>query len=153
MYLKETNNSSTFRDYKKFIDQNQNWPRISRLRYLAEHKINYKDLSAIEVIDFFKDEKPSSGYGYIRLGEAYIISGNTTLGAPFIKKGLTTAKLSKSDLRYLSKKYKNFLTSEDFIKRADYMAWESDYWELNRTVRYLPKGYKELYHARFANLA
>ena len=150
MYLKETNNSSTFRDYKKFIDQNQNWPRISRLRYLAEHKINYKDLSAIEVIDFFKDEKPSSGYGYIRLGEAYIISGNITLGAPFIKKGLTTAKLSKSDLRYLSKKYKNFLTSEDFIKRADYMAWESNYWELNRTVRYLPKGYKELYHARFA---
>jgi soluble lytic murein transglycosylase len=68
MYLKETNNSSTFRDYKKFIDRNQNWPRISRLRYLAEHKINYKDLSAIEVIDFFKDEKPSSGYGYIRLG-------------------------------------------------------------------------------------
>ena len=150
MYLKETNNSATFRDYKKFIDQNQNWPRISRLRYLAEHKINYKDLSALEVINFFKDEKPSSGYGYIRLGEAYIISGNTTLGAPFIKKGLTTAKLSKSDLRYLSKKYKNFLTSEDFIKRADYMAWESDYWELNRTVRYLPKGYKELYHARFA---
>ena len=150
MYLKETNNSATFRDYKKFIDQNLNWPRISRLRYLAEHKINYKDLSALEVIDFFKDEKPSSGYGYIRLGEAYIISGNTTLGAPFIKKGLTTAKLSKSDLRYLSKKYKNFLTSEDFIKIADYMAWESDYWELNRTVRYLPKGYKELYHARFA---
>ena len=150
MYLKETNNSATFRDYKKFIDQNQNWPRISRLRYLAEHKINYKDLSALEVINFFKDEKPSSGYGYIRLGEAYIISGNTTLGAPFIKKGLTTAKLSKSDLRYLSKKYKNFLTSEDFIKRADYMAWESNYWELNRTVRYLPKGYKELYHARFA---
>ena len=150
MYLKETNNSATFRDYKKFIDQNQNWPRISRLRYLAEHKINYKDLSALEVINFFKDEKPSSGYGYIRLGEAYIISGNTTLGAHFIKKGLTTAKLSKSDLRYLSKKYKNFLTSEDFIKRADYMAWESNYWELNRTVRYLPKGYKELYHARFA---
>ena len=30
------------------------------------------------------------------------------------------------------------------------MAWESDYWELNRTVRYLPRGYKELYHARFA---
>ena len=150
MYLKETNNNSTFRDYKKFIDQNQNWPRISRLRYLAEHKINFKDLSTLEVIGFFKDEKPSSGYGYIRLGEAYIISGNTTLGVPFVKKGLITAKLSKSDLRYLSKKYKNFITSEDFIKRADYMAWESNYWELKRTVRYLPKGYKELYHARFA---
>jgi len=150
MYLKETNNNSTFRDYKKFIDQNQNWPRISRLRYLAEHKINYKNLSPLEVINFFKDEKPYSGYGYIRLGEAYIIAGNTTLGVPLIKKGFTTAKLTKSDLRYLSKKYRNFLTSKDFIKRADYMAWKSDYWELNRTVRYLPRGYKELYHARFA---
>jgi len=150
MYLKEENNSATFEDYKKFIDKNKNWPRISRLRYLAEHKIDYKKLSAREVINFFKNEEPTSGYGLMRLGEAYIITGNTTKGIPLIKKGFKTAKLSRNDLRYFSKKYKNLLGSQDFIKRADYMAWESYYWELNRTIRYLPKGYRELYHARFS---
>ena len=150
MFLKQKNNSATFQDYKKFIDENKNWPRISRLRYLAEHKINYKNLSALNVIDFFKEEVPTSGYGFIRLGEAYVIRGNTTAGIPLIKKGFKTAKLSKVDLRYFYKKYKNFLGKKDFIGRADYMAWKSNYWELNRTIRYLPKGYKELYHARFA---
>jgi len=150
MFLKQKNNSATFKDYKKFIDKNKNWPRISRLRYLAEHKINFKNLSALSVIDFFREEEPTSGYGFIRLGEAYIITGNTTIGIPLIKKGFKTAKLSKSDLRYFYRKYKNLLGSQGFIERADYMAWESNYWELNRTIRYLPKGYKELYHARFA---
>jgi len=150
MYLKEPNNAATFIDYKKFIEKNKNWPRISRLRYLAEHKINYKKLSALEVINFFRNDEPTSGYGFIRLGEAYIIAGSTTKGVSLVKKGFITARLNKTDLRYLSKKYKNFLGTDDFIKRADYMAWKSDYWELKRTVRYLPKGYKELYHARFA---
>ncbi len=30
------------------------------------------------------------------------------------------------------------------------MAWEQDFYELKRTLKYLPKGYKELYFARFA---
>ncbi len=30
------------------------------------------------------------------------------------------------------------------------MAWENEYWELNKTIPYLPKGYKELYFARFS---
>ena len=30
------------------------------------------------------------------------------------------------------------------------MAWEQDFYELRRTLRYLPKGHKELYFARFA---
>ena len=42
------------------------------------------------------------------------------------------------------------LTKNDYIIRADYLAWEQDFYELRRTLRYLPKGYKELYFARFA---
>jgi len=40
IYLKEKSNKATFSDYINFIDNNPNYPRISRLRYLAEHKIN-----------------------------------------------------------------------------------------------------------------
>ena len=53
-------------------------------------------------------------------------------------------------MRYLNKKYKYILNSKNYIDRAQYLAWEQDYWELKRTIRYLPTGYKELYFARFA---
>ena len=38
MYLKTTGNSATFNDYKKFIERNSDFPRINRIRYLAEQK-------------------------------------------------------------------------------------------------------------------
>ena len=42
MYLKEENNSANFYDYINFINLNKEYPRINRLRYLAEHKISLK---------------------------------------------------------------------------------------------------------------
>ena len=38
MYLKTTGNSATFNDYKKFIERNPDYPRINRIKYLAESK-------------------------------------------------------------------------------------------------------------------
>ena len=42
MYLKTTRNLATFNDYKKFIEQNSNYPRINRIKYLAEQKDLFK---------------------------------------------------------------------------------------------------------------
>ena len=150
IYLIETKNNANFYDYVKFITKNKEWPRINRLRYLAEHKIDYKIIAPIDVISFFKDKEPLSGFGAMKLGEAFLIAGKKNESKKLIKKGFVTAFLSRNDLRYVSKKFKNILSSEDYIKRADHMAWENKYWELKRTIKYLPKGYKELYFARFA---
>ena len=150
MYLKEPSNNLTFRDYKKFIDKNPEWPRINRLRYLAEHKINFKNVKPKEVIKFFEKKEPLSGYGNIKLGEAFLTKGNTKKAHDLIAEGFKTANLSSVEHRYLNKKFRNLLTKEDYIERAKYLAWEQDFYELRRTLRYLPSGYKELYFARFA---
>ncbi len=150
MYLKEPSNNLTFRDYKKFIDKNPEWPRINRLRYLAEHKINFKNVRPKEVIKFFEKKEPLSGYGNIKLGEAFLTKGNTKKAHDLIAEGFKTANLSSVEHRYLNKKFRNLLTKEDYIERAKYLAWEQDFYELRRTLRYLPSGYKELYFARFA---
>ena len=39
-HLLTTGNKATFYDYLNFIDKNNNYPRIGRLRYLAEHKVS-----------------------------------------------------------------------------------------------------------------
>ena len=82
------------------------------------------------------------------LGESLIKLGSSSEGLKLIKEGWITAKLSKSDLRYFRKKYKKYLNLEDYIKRADYLAWENKYWDLKRMLRYLPKDYQLLYTAR-----
>ncbi len=150
MYLKERTNKASFYDYVNFINFNKEWPRINRLRYLAEHKIDFKKVKPGDVIDFFKNQDPFSGFGKLKLGEAFLIKGEKSKGEKLIVDGFRTAKLSRDDLRYLNKKYKYILSSKNYIERAKYLAWEQDYWELKRTVKYLPAGYKELYFARFA---
>ncbi len=51
-------------------------------------------------------------------------------------------------MKFFRKKFKKILNSKDYIKRADYLAYENKYWDLKRMLRYLPKDYQLLYTAR-----
>ncbi len=148
LYLKKTINSATFYDYTTFIQNNPNFPRINRLKYLAEHKINLKSSSPTSIIKWFEGKKPLSDFGKIKLGEIYIKQGNIDEGSKLIKEGWIKAKLSKIDLKYLRKKYKKIITVSDNIKRADWHAWEGKHWDVQRMLRYLPKDETALFRAR-----
>ena len=63
MYLKTTGNSATFNDYKKFIDRNSDYPRINRIKYLAEQKIYLKNSSPTSIIHWFVKNPPFGGLG------------------------------------------------------------------------------------------
>ena len=148
LHLKEKRNVASFNDYTKFIESNKNYPRINRLRYLSEHKINLNSTSPSTVIGWFDSVPPLSGFGKIKLGEAFIIKGKVDVGSKLIKEGWITASLSSKDLRYLNRKYKKILNTTDHINRAEYLSWEYKYWDLKRILRYLPKDHRSLYNAR-----
>ena len=148
LYLKEPINQATFYDYLTFINNNPDYPRISRLKYLAEHKIYLNTVPPGIVMKWFADEEPLSDYGKIKLGETYILKGNIEKGSKLIKEGWIKATLTKSDLRYLRKKYKKIITVSDNIKRADWHAWEGKHWDVQRMLKYLPKDETALYRAR-----
>ena len=44
-HLLTTGNRASFYDYKEFIEKNKNYPRIERIKYLAEHKLSTSVLS------------------------------------------------------------------------------------------------------------
>ena len=44
-HLLTTGNQASFYDYLTFIKNNENYPRISRIRYLAEHKLSTDKIS------------------------------------------------------------------------------------------------------------
>ena len=148
MYLKTTGNSASFSDYKKFIERNPDYPRINRIKYLAEQKIYLKNTSPTSVINWFQKNPPLGGLGKIKLAEAYLEQGNTSEVQKLIKEAWRTAEIRKNDLGYYRAKFKKFLTIEDHINRTDYFAWEKKYWDVRRMLKYLPKDEKALYDAR-----
>ena len=148
-HLLTTGNNITFSGYKNFIETNPKYPRINRLKYLAEHKIILdKNLSTNKVISWFNKNPPLSGYGKIILGQALINKGDKVNGIKLIKEGWINADLSRNNLKFFRKKFKNILNNEDYIKRADHLSWENKYWDLKRMLRYLPKDHQLLYTAR-----
>ena len=147
-HLLTKGNTASFYDYQQFINKNNNYPRINRIKYLAEHKLSTDRISPKKIINWFDKKEPFSGYGKLILGESHIINGNNELGIKLLKEGWITAQLSRSDMKFFRKRFKKYLTSKDYIKRADYLAWENKYWDLKRMLRYLPKDYRLLYTAR-----
>ena len=143
-----TGNQASFFDYMTFIKRNENYPRINRIKYLAEHKLSTEKVSPTKIIDWFRANDPLSGYGKLILGESYIKKENLEKGISLIKDGWITADLSRSEMKFFRKKYKKYLNNEDYINRADYLAWENKHWDLKRMLRYLPKDYALLYTAR-----
>ena len=148
MYLKTTGNAATFNDYKNFIEQHENYPRINRIKYLAEQKIYLRNNSPTSIINWFEKNPPLGGLGKIKLAEAYLEQGKINEVKKLVTEGWTTAEISKNNLSYYRAKFKKFLTSEDHLKRADFLAWERKYWDLKRMLKYLPKDERALYNAR-----
>ena len=147
-HLLTTGNQATFYDYMTFIQNNKDYPRISRIKYLAEQKLSTDKISPKKIINWFGVDEPLSGYGMLVLGESFIQTGDSENGIALIKRGWITAELSRDSMKSLSKKYRKYLDSKDYINRADYLAWENKYWDLKRMLPYLPKDYQLLYTAR-----
>ena len=148
MHLKTTRNGASFNEYKKFIEQNGDYPRINRIRYLAEEKIYLRNNSPSSVISWFEKYPPLGGLGKIKLAEAYLEKNQTDKVRELVKEGWITASIRKNDLKYYRAKFKKFIDSDDHIKRADYLAWERKHWDLKRMLKYLPTDQRALYNAR-----
>jgi soluble lytic murein transglycosylase len=150
MYLIDTQSGASFNEYIAFIKNHKDWPRINRIKYLAEHKINFDNNSPSSIIEYFSNNPPLSGFGRLRLAEAFLENNQTEKARNLVKDGFKDAELSKNDLKYFSKIFKKFLTHQDYVLRADYFAYEAKYKDLKDTIYYLNPDYQKLYNARAA---
>ena len=150
MYLIDTQSGASFNEYQTFIKNYKDWPRINRIKYLAEHKINFDNNSPSSIIEYFSNNPPLSGFGRLRLAEAFLENNQTEKARNLVKDGFKDAELSKNDLKYFSKIFKKFLTHQDYVLRADYFAYEAKYKDLKDTIDYLNPDYQKLYNARAA---
>ena len=49
-HLLRKGNLASYYDYNSFIDKNENYPRIGRIKYLAEHKLTTDKVSPEKII-------------------------------------------------------------------------------------------------------
>ena len=124
-HLLTTGNQATFYDYIAFIKNNKDYPRISRIRYLAEQKLSTDKISPKKIINWFGSDEPLSGYGMLVLGESFIQTGNSEKGIALIKRGWITAELSRASMKSLSKKYKNSPASTFKYKGNSILTFEN----------------------------
>ena len=52
-HLLTKGNKASYYDYKTFIDKNEDYPRLGRVKYLAEHKLSTDTISPKKIIDWF----------------------------------------------------------------------------------------------------
>ena len=69
------------------IEKFNKFPRLDRIKYLAEHKISLSNQTPNEIINWFNKNQPKSGFGEMILGESLIKSGNEEKGIKLIKQG------------------------------------------------------------------
>ena len=79
-HLLTKGNKASFFEYKFFIDKNDPYPRIGRVKYLAEHKLSVEEVSPKKIIDWFGQNEPLSGFGKIMLGHSLIETGQIEKG-------------------------------------------------------------------------
>ena len=72
-HLLTSGNQASFYEYQVFLNKNSDYPRIDRIRYLAEHKLSTESVSPKKIINWFDEKDPLSGYGKMILGESYIL--------------------------------------------------------------------------------
>ena len=56
-HLSTSGNQASFYDYKVFIDRNSQYPRIDKLRFLAEHKLSTSQVSPKKIINWFNQRR------------------------------------------------------------------------------------------------
>ena len=74
-HLTTSGNKATFTEYKQFIEKFKKFPKLDRVKYLAEHKMSSKNQTSKEIISWFNKYPPSSGFGKMILGESLINIG------------------------------------------------------------------------------
>ena len=52
-HLLTSGNQASFYDYQVFLNKNSDYPRISRVKYLAEHKLSTESVSPKKIIKWF----------------------------------------------------------------------------------------------------
>jgi soluble lytic murein transglycosylase len=123
-YLMDKNSGAGFAEIDSFLKDNPDWPDRDTLFARAE-KAMAPNMDARAVVTWFGDREPVSGIGRVRLGEAYIATGNVTRGRELVQKAWIDSSFDPDQEFQIVQKHGDILTPDVDRERLDHLLWHN----------------------------
>lgn len=134
-----------FEPINRFIVENPDWPRRSRLIARAEEAITG---TPDNIIRWFGDRLPVTTLGKTKLGKALIETGQSLQGIAILRDIWVNGNFAKAEEARFYKRYRKYLTREDHRARTERLMWQGKYWPARRMMVKVDAQYRKLIDAR-----
>ncbi len=147
-FLRQGGNFS-FAQYANFLNYNPGWPGETTLRRNAERAMRPGENPAT-VLAFYRIEKPKSGNGFMRYGEALQASGRGGEAIAAFKDAWASPSLGSADAANLLARYGAYLTPLDHNRRVDALLFDKNPQSAAGLVAYTSADRQAAFGARVA---
>ena len=147
--LTDKSSSVSFEDLDAFINKNPDWPGQNLLQRRAEESMQ-PAMSDDAVIAWFKDRKPLTADGAMRLGQAYLATGRESDAEFLLRRTWVDGNFGKQQERQFYRRYRKHLSVQDHLDRLDRLIWEDRYYPARRMLRRVKLDQRKLAEARLA---
>lgn len=147
--LQSRTGGASFAAIERFMKANPHWPLQLRLRYRAEYAMA-RGARDRAVLAFFKDRKPRTVPGALRLAEALKRRGKAKQATALIKRTWAQGRFYGALERKFVAKYGDQLGAEDHIARVHSLLWKRKLRSARRYIRDQDKQFSDGHKALFA---
>ena len=135
----------------RFLDENPDWPNDFTIQRSAEEAMTPNDAPS-DIIAFFKNKPPVSGYGKIAVARALLKSGQTDEGKRWLRDGWVNHNWPVSDERRIASEFATHLSEADHYAKVDRQLFDIIATDSVRLLDYLNAGHRQMAEARIALL-
>ena len=140
--------NGTFAQYRAFLEKRADWPGLPLLREKGEPSIP-ESADPAQVMAYFKEQKPRTGIGALRLANAFRAQGNARQARAIIVKSWRTMLLSPEEEQAILATYSKVLVNHHRA-RQDMLLWRAQTKAASRLNPLVGSAYRKLAEARIA---
>ena len=137
----------SFYKLKKFYENHKHWPKTDIIIEKIESSID-KNFNANEILNWYKNNTPTTSKGKIDYLEALIKTGMITDKKQRIKDIWINSNLTLSQQKYFTNKYSRYWNQEDNWKRFNRLIYEGKNISARRTLNRISGDKRKLGEAR-----
>lgn len=151
-YALDPSSGASFENISRFIQEHPDWPEQKRLRVRAELALRDHDIGDADIIRWFGDSEPLTGYGKFILASAQKHTDSTTKEKlqSLIREAWIHGDFEEAEEKKLLAQFGNMLGEAQHIARASRLLWDEKTAAAKRMLPKLPKDHQRLVEARMA---
>ena len=146
-YLLDKNSGASFGEIAAFLAVNPDWPSRTTLFARAEAAMG-PSMDPHAVLTFFQGRDPASDIGRIRLGEAYLATGNVAKGRDLIRSAWIGGTFDLNQEFEIIQRHGDILTPDVDRQRLDRLLFDNDLSGARRQMARVPADAQQLAQVR-----